>query len=342
MGIINTMATIYRDTKSGYWYINYITVDGKRVRRSLGTRDRKLAELKLKEIELELAKGRLGFTSDIELGAFLEKFLEWSKAVKARETYRTDLKTAENLTAYFGSRTRLSRINTAKAEGFKLFLVEHKGYSKTTANIRLRHAKAMFSKAVEWGHLQTNPFSRVKPFKESEKLKYLTPQELKALFSVIEDELHKAYFVLIFYTGMRASEAVNLGWEDVDLDKNIIIVRNKANFHTKTYRERVIPIHPDLKPWLEKLKRINRNKVIHYAHPSNVNKLFRMYSKKAGVYCTPHKLRHTFATLLASKGVSIRAIQELLGHTRISTTEIYAKMASDYLSESVKQLNLDV
>ncbi len=338
------MASIYRDAKSGCWYINYITLDGKRVRRSLGTRDRRLAELKLKEIELELAKGRLGFTSDIELRAFLEKFLEWSRTTKAKQTYATDRKVAENLTEYFGETIRLSRITTAKAEGFKLFLVNHKEYSKTTANIRLRHAKAMFSKAVEWNHLAENPFFKVKPFKTEEKLRYLTPEELKRFFSVIDREDHRAYFLLVFYTGMRLGEVTALEWKDIDLENDIIVVRNKGTFHTKNYKERVVPIHPDLKPYLEKLKADSDTenvRVVKYSR-SGLGKLFSIYSKRSGVHCSPHKLRHTFATLLASKGVSLKAIQEILGHSRVTTTEIYAKMATDYLKESVKSLSINL
>lgn len=337
------MASIYRDTKSGYWYINYITNDGKRVRRSLGTTDRKLAELKLKEIELELAKGRLGFTSDIELGSFLEKFLSWSRVSKANESYRTDLKTSDNLIEYFGDKIRLSRITPAKAEGFKLFLLDRKEYAKTTVNIRLRHAKAMFSKAVEWNHIQENPFTKVSMLKVEERLKYLTPEQLKRFFSVIEDDRHKAYFALLFYTGIRVGESVNLTWEDIDLENGMIVIRNRSDFHTKNYKERVIPIHSDLLHWLRKLKGMSdSDKVIHYAYPSSLNHLFRKYSKLSGVKCTPHILRHTFATLLASKGVSLRAIQELLGHSKISTTEIYAKMASDYLKQSVDNLSVSL
>lgn len=66
------MASIYRDKKSGYWYINYITPDGRRVRKSLGTKDRKLAELALKDFEVQLAKGKLGFVMDVPLSDFLE------------------------------------------------------------------------------------------------------------------------------------------------------------------------------------------------------------------------------------------------------------------------------
>ena len=337
------MASIYRDPKSGYWYINYIALDGKRIRRSLGTKDKKLAELKLKEIELELAKGRLGFTTDISLRDFLDKFLEWSKATKSKQSYDTDRKTAENLKEFFGDEIRLSRINKRKAEGFKLFLVNHKGYSKTTANIRLRHTKAMFSKAVQWNYVAENPFQGIDFYRVEEKLKYLTKEELRRFFEVVENKEHRAYFMLIFYTGMRLGEVVSLEWSDVDIANDLIIVRNKSSFHTKNYKERAIPIHPHLKPWLLYLKDHSDKsvRVVSYSR-SGIGKLFKIYSEKSGVHCTPHKLRHTFATLLASEGVSLKAIQEMLGHSRITTTEIYAKMAKEYLKESIEKLNVNL
>lgn len=331
------MASIYQDPRTGIWYLNY-TIDGKRVRKSLGTRDRKLAELALKQVEVELAKGRLGFVADTTLSEFADKYLQWSKAVKAKKTYETELNALNKLMEYMSPTIKLSKITKQKAEGFKVHLI-NRGYAKTYINIILRHLKAVFYKAVEWNNIAENPF-RIPLLKTEERIRYLTPEQLQKFFLSVENPLHKAIFELLFYTGMRISEACHLLKEQVDLENGYIYIKNRIDYRTKTYRERVIPIHEALKPALNLLLSSSGEKLIPFSY-YYVMTLFKRYSKKAGMHCTPHMLRHTFATLLASKGVSVKAIQELLGHASVKTTEIYAKFVKDYLKDAIDKLQAD-
>ncbi len=334
------MASIYRDRKTGIWYINFVDLNGNRVRRSLGTKDKKLAQLKLKEIEIELAKGRLGFTINISLGDFVEKYLDWSKSVKAKNTYITDKKSAENLLEYFGGSVKLSQINLQKLEGFRIFLVDKKGYSKTTANIRIRHIKGMFSKAVEWQFLEFSPAEKLKQFQTPKgKPDFITLEELKKLFSTIPNKEHLAVFNLLFWTGMRISEAVNLEWDDVNFDDKIIRVRSKQNWHTKNYKERHIPLHTELIEHLKYLKEVSPEKPVRFKYAS-IEHMFQRYSRKSGIKITPHLLRHSIATALASKGVPIQVIQKILGHSSVSTTTIYAKLTDEYIRKSLEVLKM--
>ncbi len=332
------MASIYRDKKSGYWYINYITPDGRRVRKSLGTKDRKLAELALKDFEVQLAKGKLGFVMDVPLSDFLEYYLKWSKATKAKRTYEAEVNACKKLLEFVEPTVKLSKITKQRVEAFKAFLIE-KGYSRTYANIILRHLKAIFQKAVEWNYVETNPF-KVPLFKTEEKVRYLTPDKLSTFFSFINNPLHKAIIAFLFYTGLRLSEACNLLWEQVNLEEGYITVKNRRDYRTKTYKERIIPISSHLYPYLLTLQQHKKNeKVIPLSYYS-VAELFKRYSKKSKIHCSPHMLRHSFATMLASNNVSIKAIQELLGHSSVKTTEIYAKFAKDYLKDIVQKLNI--
>lgn len=335
------MASIYRDKKSGIWYINYINLNGKRIRRSLGTSDRKLAELKLKEIEVELAKGRLGFTVNISLGEFLKKYLDWSKNTKAEWTYKTDTKAANVLLEYFGDRIKLSQITKQKMEGFKIFLVERKKYKKTSANVFLRHIKAMFNKAIEWQFLDSSP-ANIPLYKTPiGRPEFLTENQMKKLFKKAEeiDKKHLAMFALFYYTGMRLSEVCNLTWSDIDFENEIILVRSKENWHTKNYKERHIPIHKKLLPHLEFLKNVSESdKVVSY-HQRTIHKIFEKYSKLLNIKLTPHILRHSIATAMSSKGVNPQAIQKILGHTSISTTMIYAKLTDEYIKKSLESVD---
>ncbi len=330
------MASIFKRGKT--WYISYIDLSGRRIRRSLGTTNKKLAELKLKEIELALAKGKLGFAIDIPFGDFIEKYLEWSKATKSRNTYLTDEKASRDLIEYFGDRIKLSQIKLPKLEGWRVWLIETKGYSKVTANIRIRHVKAMLNKAVEWQYLEENPGEKLKQYKVPKgKPNFLTEQEVKKLFSVIENKTHLAVFNLLYFTGMRLSEALNLTWEDVDLEEGFIRVRSKKDWHTKNYKERFIPIHKKLYEYLEHLKKVSPEKVVPYKY-RYTQQLFEKYSKESGVKATPHILRHSIATAMASKGVSLQAIKDILGHSDYSTTLIYAKMTDDYKRKALEKV----
>ncbi len=333
------MASIFKRGKT--WYISYIDLSGRRVRRSLGTTNKKLAELKLKEIELALAKGKLGFAIDIPLGDFIRKYLEWSKATKSENTYKTDVKASKDLVEYFGDKIKLSQIKLSKLEGWKVWLVDSKGYSKTTANIRIRHVKAMLNKAVEWQYLEENPGEKLKQYKVPKgKPDFLTEEEVKKLFSVIENKTHLAVFNLLYFTGMRLSEALNLTWEDVDFEEGFIRVRSKKDWHTKNYKERYIPIHRKLYEHLYHLKEVSKNKVVPYKYPT-VEHLFQKYSKKSGIKVTPHLLRHSIATAMASKGVSLHAIKDILGHSNYSTTLIYAKMTDEYKRKALETVFSD-
>ena len=328
------MASIFKRGK--IWYISYIDLSGKRIKRSLGTTSKKLAELKLKEVELALAKGKLGFAIDIPLGEFSKKYLEWSKTTKSENTYKTDIKAIKDLIEYFGEKIKLSQIKLSKLEGWKIWLVDVKGYSKVTANVRIRHIKSMFSKALEWQYLEENPAEKLKQYKVPKgKPDFLTEQEVKKLFSVIENKTHLAVFSLLYFTGMRLSEAVNLTWEDVDLEEGFIRVRSKKDWHTKNYKERYIPIHRKLYEHLYHLKEVSKDKVVPLKY-RYIQELFQKYSQKAGVKATPHILRHSIATAMASKGVSLQAIKDILGHSDYSTTLIYAKMTDEYKRKALE------
>ncbi len=105
----------------------------------------------------------------------------------------------------------------------------------------------MLNKAVEWQYLEENTAERLKQYKVPKgKPDFQTETEVKKLFSVIENKTHLAVFHLLYFTGMRLSEIVNLEWNDVMLEEGFIRVGSKKNFHTKNYKDRFIPIHKKL------------------------------------------------------------------------------------------------
>jgi len=150
----------------------------------------------------------------------------------------------------------------------------------------------------------------------------------------------KALLETLFSTGMRLSELCSLN-RDLDLQKGEILIKGKGGKH------RLVFLSPSakeaLKRYLEKRNdtemalfiSLSRNKKIARLSPRGVQKIIKFYAKKAGITkkITPHTLRHQFATDLLMAGADLRAIQLLLGHKNLQTTQIYTHLTNKELKE---------
>jgi integrase/recombinase XerD len=135
-------------------------------------------------------------------------------------------------------------------------------------------------------------------------------------------------------TGMRRSELANLKVRDVSLDKNRLFVRAG-----KGDKDRVIPIHTELKIASQTSYRARlRRSVYSGLKPRSLGNKFRNWSNQAGVDLHTHSFRHHFATKLVERGANIRAVQELLGHTNLNTTQVYLSVTADHLEDAIQLL----
>jgi integrase/recombinase XerD len=145
------------------------------------------------------------------------------------------------------------------------------------------------------------------------------------------------------FTGCRADEEANLEWTDVDFEGRRIIIRPKEFWKPKGLEERTIPMHPELFRLLANKPRISRwvftkqdgGKLnIHSLETRFRRQLHRLGIKNANL----HTWRHTFASYLMMISGNIRAIQKLLGHKSIRTTEIYAHLSDRHLHHVASML----
>lgn len=150
----------------------------------------------------------------------------------------------------------------------------------------------------------------------------------------------RAFLETLFSTGLRVSEICSLN-RDIDIDKGEISVKGKggkirlvflspaAKYYLKKYLEKRNDTNPALFINLSKYKNLTR------ITPRGVQKLIKFYAKKAGILkkITPHTLRHSFATDLLRAGADLRAIQMLLGHKNLQTTQIYTHLTNKELKE---------
>ncbi|MCL5030081.1 MAG: site-specific integrase [Bacteroidetes bacterium] len=264
-----------------------------------------------------------------------------------------------HLTGFFDIQRTLCSIQQKDVENFLVYLQQKvkKGYV-----VYFRNLKAAFNKAREWKYVSENFFTKVKlPKKQKAMPVFINSDQLSTIGDQIKNEVVRNVVVFAFYTGMRLDEIVNLRWKNVDVEKRIITVGDE-NFITKGRNQRFIPICEEAEKAIENLElRIqNENKNIISIRSQKYNrdfvfcksngerftgdyisKRFKLACKAAGFDNTIHfhSLRHSFASNLAQKGVSLYTIKELLGHSSISTTEIYSHLNVESLREAIKKLD---
>jgi site-specific recombinase XerD len=168
----------------------------------------------------------------------------------------------------------------------------------------------------------------------------LTKDEIKSLIDACFNDKSRLLILLLYSSGLRVSECLKMRVEDLDFKEKVCLVKQG-----KGKKDRVTVLSgtfaEQLKEYLNKEGieegAIFMNKSGEIFSVRNAQKIVSSAAKRAGIkkIVTPHKLRHSFATHLLDAGVSIRVIQELLGHSNLQTTQIYTRVSRD-LIRSVK------
>ncbi len=334
------MARIFK--RGRYWWVDYRLPDGRRIRRSTGFTDKKMAELMLKDIELQIARKTLHLPVDISIEKFWERYLEYAKLHKTENSWKTDYYVFREFLEFLNQKNinKLTKLSPEIFEKFKLHLLE-KGNKKITVNKKLRTIKAIMSRAVEWELLPENPCKKVKLFKQPEgRLRFLTKEEISRLLEVIDREDIYLYTVILLNTGLRRAEFVNLRWENVDLEAGILRVVNRDGFTTKNYRNRTIPLSPKTVESFKRLKELSPEKPCSLSQ-DQLSRIISYYAKKAGFHdVTCHTLRHTFASHLVMKGIDLVTVKKLMGHLDLNTTLIYAKVTEEHKLKAISSIDL--
>lgn len=253
------------------------------------------------------------------------------------------------LVEYFGAQKPISSIQLKDIEGFVIHLqrIVKKGYV-----VYFRNLKAAFNKAKDWKYISENHFLKVKlPKKQRVNPAYINSDQLSVISEKLNNRVVKDVTVFAFGTGMRLNEIVNLRWKNVNLATRIITVGDE-DFTTKGRNQRYIPISDEALTSIlsqrERKKAIPIGNSFVFSKPNGepftgdyFSKRFKRACKSAGIDKSIHfhSLRHSFASNLAQKGVNLYTIKELLGHSSITTTEIYSHLNMDSLKEAIETLN---
>ena len=222
------------------------------------------------------------------------------------------------------------------------------GFKSATVSRNIASLKAFFHYLNNEGILSNDPTKSLKSPKIEKKIpEILTTDEVFALLEQPSGDSpkeirDKAMLELLYATGIRVSELINLEVSDVNLKTSSILCRDGSKSRTIPYGKKA---KDALTRYLEGAREAivdNKESTILFANCSGQKmsrqgfwKLIKHYAKKAGIESdiTPHTLRHSFAAHLVENGADLRSVQEMLGHSDISTTQIYANMSHSHIRE---------
>jgi len=247
-------------------------------------------------------------------------------------------------------RQRLLQVATDDVRSFLAHLGKQE-YSKSTTARKLATLRSFYKFCLRRGYIEGNPLASIRTPKQEKRLpKFLEIDQINKLLNTPDDGTllgarDKAMFEVLYSTGMRVSELVDLNRTDIDETSQCIRVRGKGKKHRTT------PIGPtalgavrkylDLRDGDPRNAAFDREALFVNKHGKrlstrSVRRKLDKYLIEAGIdpSVSPHTLRHSFATHMLNNGADLRGVQELLGHQSISTTQIYTHLTSARLKKT--------
>jgi integrase len=324
------------DKRDKIWYIYYYDAQNKPKRKSTGCKLQKDAKNYFKYFKppVVLSTSDTGMT----LLTFQSKFRLYAKKKYTSSTQKHFNVAWNQLMLECGETTRIDEIDKEDVQNF-LATAEFNA-SIWTARKYYTALASMFERAKDWKHVNENVWREVVKPKEGEREIIFFERLVFENFITSVSEWDKRLYLFAVHTGMRLSEICNARWQDVDWNKNCIRVVNRPTFHTKNKRSRNIPCNTTLLELMRSLPR--EGEFIFGYNPDTVSHRFRDYIRNNRQFDQRlhfHSLRHTFASWLVQSHVSLYEVQKLMGHAKISTTEIYAHLLDDTLHDAVNVLD---
>jgi len=344
------MAKLFRRGKT--WNATFYLA-GKRHRKSLG-RDKKRAEIAFKELVYKLSRNEFQQTQKIPIASYVEEFLEYAKSRLSEKTHLNYSIALGHLRAYLSDKEGvkwLKDLDVGMIDRYVAFRLKCPSSRKkegtverSTVNTELKGIKRFCNRAVELGYLKDSPARKAKLLATAKKNpRFFDEKEVARILSGCKDDRVRGIYLVLLYTGMRIGELVNLEWDDVDFTRRAITIRPKAFWKPKGNEERSLPMHDAVFFTLFAKEKVGRwvfsDRSGEKLKIHSLETAFRRRLKKLGISeASLHTWRHTFASYLTMRTGNIRAVQKLLGHKSIRTTEIYSHLSDKHLHGVVGQL----
>jgi integrase/recombinase XerC len=276
---------------------------------------------------------------------YIEKFLRYLEVERAasNHTLRAYRKDLEEFFEYVQSQPE--NIDMIDVRGFIAEQIKN-GLAKTTASRRLATVRSFFKFLHREGYIKSNPAKLVSNPRVPKLLpKYLSIDEV---FSLVEKPegigfllaRDRAILELLYSSGLRVSELSGLNIDDLNIKEGMIKVRGKGR------KERIVPVGSKaiyaIKSYIVERMLIKSKEIAFFLNrrgtrltDRGVRRIVVKYARVSGIdrQIGPHTLRHTFATHLLHGGVDLRVLQELLGHSSLSTTQKYTHLDITHLMD---------
>jgi integrase/recombinase XerD len=286
-------------------------------------------------------------TLDPAVSRFLDAvWMERGLSSNTLAAYRADLVA---LSRWLSTRN-VAIMHTTRADllGFIAFRVESGARPRSTAR-QLSSFRRFFRYELREGKLKDDPTAQIAMPKIGRSLpKSLSEEEVESLLNapLVTDPLgsrDRTMLEVLYATGLRVSELVNLKYSQLNLNQGVVRILGKGN------RERLIPLGEEAVRWLKEFLGGPRGEILldrasEYLFPTRRGDrmtrqafwhIIKRYARKSNISkeLSPHTLRHAFATHLLNHGADLRVVQMLLGHSDLSTTQIYTHVARERMKE---------
>jgi len=281
--------------------------------------------------------------TDIEL--FLDAlWMERGLSDNTLSAYRSDLQGLAK-----ALKKQNQSLHTALRQDLLTYLAQRAqqgAHARTTARL-LSSIRRFYQYQIREGTLKDDPSAQIDAPKVAPALpKLLTEEEVDDLLNAPDCETDiglrdRTMLELLYASGLRVSELISLEMTQINVQQGVVRAMGKGG------KERLVPLGEEALDWLSQFLRqaranINKGRAVDALFPTNRGaamtrqafwQLIKRYAKQAGINkdISPHTLRHAFATHLINHGADLRVVQLLLGHSNLSTTQIYTHVAKERL-----------
>jgi integrase/recombinase XerC len=285
------------------------------------------------------------------IDSFIESLAaEKGYSVHTRRAYRKDI---QNFFSFLAESSQpiveLKQVDGMMLRGYLGFL--HRKNKKTTIARKLSAIRSFFKFLVKKGIILENPTELVLTPKQDKTIPvYLSVDEMFRLLDSIQthtllDLRNRAIFETLYSSGIRVAELAGMNISDVDFSAAVLQVSGKGN------KQRIVPVGQKalaaIKAYRMRLQKeigqiaissgpLFLNRFHKRLSPRSIARILQKLVDAVGLLTpvSPHALRHTFATHMLDAGADLRAVQELLGHKSLSTTQKYTHVSIDRLMET--------
>ena len=282
---------------------------------------------------------------------YIDKFIEYLKVQKNYSEF-TRINNQKDLEEYFeflnNKNYDYKNMDYKKCMNYLIYLDEKK-YKKNSISRKLSSLRTFYKFLVLNNYSDNNPFLLISsPKKEKRMPRFINYRGIEEIFNIpdlntIEGQREKVILEILYGSGIRVSELVNIKIKDIDFSNKTILIFGKGN------KERIVPFgdyaldainmylddardkYLDGKTSEYLIVGKNETNLTTRRIEQIIDKLIKKTSIKMNI--TPHMFRHTFATHLLDNGCDLIAVQELLGHESLSSTEIYTHVSNEHLRE---------